>query len=241
MPSSLNSAARVLATLEALGNTTDAAFLQRYFRTGPGGYGEGDRFLGIRVPAVRRVARGLDALPLAEVDRLLGSAWHEARLAALLTLVRRYPRADAAGQKAIYDLYLARTDRINNWDLVDVSAPHVVGAHLAARSRAPLHRLARSASVWERRIAIMATLHFIRAGDVEETLALAERLLHDEHDLIHKSVGWMLREAWRRVPVRVEPFMREHCRSMPRTMLRYAIERQPDRQQWLIWSREPQR
>lgn len=228
-------AATSLEQLVALGNEQDARFLQRYFKTGPGEYGEGDRFLGIRVPAVRRLVRSLDPLPLAEVDALLQSEWHEARLLALLALVRRYERGDAAVRTAVYRLYLARTEFINNWDLVDVSAPRVVGAHLQSRSRAPLHRLSRSRSLWERRIAIMATMRFIAAGDVTETLALADRLLDDRHDLIHKAVGWTLREAWKVAPERVADFVRERRDRMPRTTLRYAIERQPAaaRRAWL--------
>jgi 3-methyladenine DNA glycosylase AlkD len=219
-------AAEVVAGLRAVGNPGDARFLQGYFRTGPGEYGEGDRFLGIRVPVLRRRVRELDPLPLAALDELLHSPWHEARLLALLALVRRYQRGTASEQQAVYDLYLARTGFINNWDLVDSSSPHIVGAHLLERSRAPLRRLARSASVWERRIAILATAYFIRHGDVSETLRLAAQLLRDPHDLVHKAVGWMLREAWQREPA-VAQFVAAHCRDMPRTMLRYAIEKQP--------------
>jgi 3-methyladenine DNA glycosylase AlkD len=215
----------VIAHLRRAGSPPDAAFLQGFFRTGPGQYGEGDRFLGIRVPALRALLPKLDQLPAAELDAVLSSEWHEARLLALLALVRRYGRGAAAERQAVYRLYLRRTDRINNWDLVDVSAPHIVGAHLAERSRAPLQRLARSRSLWERRIAIVATHFLIRRGEVAETLAIAELLLDDEHDLIHKAVGWMLREAWKR-DGEVAGFVAAHCRVMPRTMLRYAIERQ---------------
>jgi 3-methyladenine DNA glycosylase AlkD len=222
----LGNARAVVAHLRGIGSATDARFLQGFFRTGPGEYGEGDRFLGIRVPVLRRLLPQLDALATAELDALLQSEWHEARLLSLLALVRRYGHASVAEQQAIYRLYLQRTDRINNWDLVDASAPRIVGAHLVARSRARLHRLARSRSLWERRIAIIATAWFIRQGEVEETLAIAERLLKDEHDLIHKAVGWMLREAWKR-DGRAGEFVASHCRTMPRTMLRYAIERQP--------------
>lgn len=215
----------VVAHLERIGNPADARFLQGFFRTGPGEYGEGDRFLGIRVPVLRRLVPQLDVVPEAELDALLRSEWHEARLLALLGMVRRYERGTPAERQRLYRLYLRRTDRINNWDLVDASSPRIVGAHLAERSRAPLHRLARSRSVWERRIAILATAWFIRAGDTAETLALAGQLLHDGHDLIHKAVGWMLREAWKQDPG-VGEFVAAHCREMPRTMLRYAIERQ---------------
>lgn len=228
-------AAASLERLRALGSEQDARFLQRYFKTGPGEYGAGDRFLGVRVPAVRRLVRALDPLPLTEVDALLQSQWHEARLLALLGLVRRYERGDTRSRIAVYRLYLARTAFINNWDLVDVSAPRVVGAHLLTRSRAPLHRLSRSRSLWERRIAVMATMRFIAEGDVAETLALADRLLDDGHDLIHKAMGWTLREAWKVEPAAVAVFVRGHRARMPRTMLRYAIEKQPpaERRAWL--------
>jgi len=215
----------VIAHLERTGDPADARFLQGFFRTGPGEYGEGDRFLGLRVPTLRRLLPRLDGLGLAEVDAVLQSEWHEARLLALLALVRRYGRGTPAERLAIYRLYLARTDCINNWDLVDGSAPHIVGAHLAERSRAPLHRLARSRTLWERRIAMVATHFMIRQGEVTVTLAIAERLLQDPHDLIHKAAGWMLREAWKR-DADVGTFVAVHCRVMPRTMLRYAIERQ---------------
>jgi 3-methyladenine DNA glycosylase AlkD len=148
--------------------------------------------------------------------------------------VRRYGRGTVADRRAVYRLYLDRTALINNWDLVDVSAPHIVGAHLADRSRAPLPRLARSRSLWERRIAIVATHYFIRQGEVDDTLTIATLLLRDPHDLIHKAVGWMLREAWKR-DARTGEFVAAHCRTMPRTMLRYAIERQTpaERQRFL--------
>jgi len=165
-----------------------AKFVAGYFKTGPGEYGEGDRFLGLNVPQLRLVARGA----------------------------------------AIYSLYLASTDRINNWDLVDASAPQIVGGHLADRSRAPLYRLVKSKNVWERRIAIIATQHFIRRGEFEDTLALAKALLDDTHDLIHKAAGWMLREVGNRDRRTVEAFLRKHAARIPRTMLRYAIERFPE-------------
>lgn len=229
------SAAELLTRLRTLGSPADAQFLQRYFRTGPGEYGEGDRFLGIRVPVLRTLTRACDDLPVDELDALLRSEWHEARLLALLAMVRRYERGDEPARRQLYARYLARTDRINNWDLVDLSAPNIVGAHLEARSRRPLHRLARSTSLWERRIAMLATARFIRAGEVDESLAIADVLLDDRHDLIHKAVGWMLREAWKRAPREVAGFVADRCAVMPRTMLRYAIEKQPaaQRQRWL--------
>ncbi|HEX6042241.1 DNA alkylation repair protein, partial [Longimicrobium sp.] len=190
-------------------------------------YGEGDRFLGIRVPAVRKLVREFRGTPLDEVAVLLRSAWHEARLTALLLLVDAYARGDAATREAVYRLYLSSTAFINNWDLVDTSAPHVVGAHLAEGDRTELERLARSASLWERRIAMLATQHFIRRGEFGTALRIAEMLVGDGHDLIHKAVGWMLREIGDRDRAAEEAFLRRHLRTMPRTMLRYAIEKFP--------------
>jgi 3-methyladenine DNA glycosylase AlkD len=228
-------AREIEARLRELGDPATAKVLQGFFKTGPGGYGEGDVFLGIKVPALRRLAREYQDLPLAEARTLLGSAYHEARLLALLILVRAFTRGDVKTQKTIYDHYLGCTDRVNNWDLVDASAEHIVGAYLRQRSRRPLYRLARSASVWERRVALLATFHYIKRGESGETLKLAELLLGDGHDLIHKAVGWMLREVGKRDPAALEAFLARHCRAMPRTMLRYAIERFPDarRRQYL--------
>jgi len=212
--------------LRTVANRERATHSLRFFKTGPGQYGEGDRFLGLTVPEMRRVVREFRELPLAGAEALLASPWHEERLVALMILVEQYRRTPAA-RAAIYRLYLGRTDRINNWDLVDVSAAHVVGAHLAERSRKPLYRLARSKSLWERRIAIVATQHFIRRNDFADTLAIARLLLRDRHDLIHKATGWMLREVGKRDEAALRAFLDEHAPTMPRTMLRYAIERFP--------------
>lgn len=218
----------VYTHLEELGSPEDAAFLQRYFKTGPGEYGEGDRFFGIRVPASRKVARHYRGLPLEEAEKLLGSEMHEARLVALMILIDAYDRGNDATRKNIYDLYLGNTARVNNWDLVDTSAAQIVGRHLAERSKRTLRTLARSAMLWERRIAIIATAHYIKQGKFDETFAIATMLLDDREDLIHKAVGWMLREIGNRDRAAEENFLREHYRSMPRTMLRYAIERFPE-------------
>jgi 3-methyladenine DNA glycosylase AlkD len=213
------------ARLRSLGNPRDAAFLAGFFKTGPGEYGEEDAFVGVRVPVIRRVAKEFKSLPLREVVRLLHSKLHEERLAALAILVLQTARGDAETRKHVYDLYLANTKYINNWDLVDLSAPHLVGAYLEDKSRKPLYRLAASSWLWDRRISILATFYFIRHGDFDDTLAIAEMLLDDQEDLIHKAVGWMLREVGKRDQVVLEAFLQEHCRIMPRTMLRYAIER----------------
>ena len=230
--------ARVLAEarrkLRAGADKTHAEVLQHFFKTGPGEYGEGDRFLGLRVPQIRRIARECSGLSLKDTVTLLGSAVHEERFLALIALVRRY-RNDEGARQEVYRTYLAYTDRINNWDLVDVSAEHIVGAHLLKRSRRPLYRLARSRLLWDRRIAVMATFHFIRNSDFGETLLLAEKLLRDEEDLMHKVVGWMLREVGTRDVATLRGFLQKHAVVMLRTMLRYSIEKLPEaeRQRWL--------
>jgi 3-methyladenine DNA glycosylase AlkD len=214
--------------LERLADAGVAAVSQRFFKTGPGQYGAGDRFRGIRVPVLRKLARTYQGIGLAGAGRLLCSEFHEDRLLALLILVRIFAAADETGQKAVYHLYLAHTHFINNWDLVDASAEQILGAYLRERDRGVLRRLARSSSLWERRMAIVATFHFIKNGDFDATLRIAQLLLADPHDLIHKAVGWMLREVGKRDLAVEEGFLKAHYRTMPRTMLRYAIERFPD-------------
>ena len=216
-----------LDRLHALGSPEAAAFAARYFKTGPGQYGEGDIFLGARVPALRKLAGEFRALPEGEVLSLLGSEFHEARLLALLIWVRAASKGDEATKRRVYDLYLANTRSVNNWDLVDASAREIVGGYLHDKDRGPLYRLARSASVWERRIAIVATHYFIARYDFADTLEIAGMLLSDPHDLIHKAAGWMLREVGKRDRATLEEFLKTHHRAMPRTMLRYAIERFP--------------
>jgi len=215
--------------LETLADPDKAAHALRFFKCGPGEYGEGDRFLGIRVPELRKLARDFRDLDQEAVLELLHSPLHEKRLLALLLLVERYRRSDPAGRMQIYRFYLDNTRYINNWDLVDSSAEHIVGAHLWERPRDPLLRLADSPLLWERRIAVIASFHFVKKGDFDTTLELAELLLDDPHDLIHKAVGWMLREVGKRDFEQEAVFLRRHYRSMPRTMLRYAIERFPER------------
>ena len=214
--------------LAALGDARVAATSRRFFKTGPGEYGEGDLFRGIRVPVLRSLSREYQSSSLPEVEQLLGSPFHEDRLLALLLLVRLYSRGDGAAQEKIYRLYLKSTRFINNWDLVDSSAEHVVGAFLWDKARAPLRRLAKSADLWERRIAVIATFHFIKRGETAETLAVARTLLSDREDLIQKAVGWMLREVGKRDPEALEEFLKEYYKRMPRVMLRYAIERFPE-------------
>lgn len=205
-----------------------AKTLQRYFKTGPGEYGEGDRFLGVRVPAVRLVARKYRDFHLSGVLILLRSSIHEERLLALIILTKKYHNGDAGRREEIFRIYLDNTQHINNWDLVDTSAEHIIGAHLFNRSRKQLYELARSENLWDRRITIMSTFHFIRNDEFDETLKIAEILIADREDLIHKAVGWMLREIGKRDRNVEEEFLKRHYHRMPRTMLRYAIERFPE-------------
>jgi len=214
--------------LEAMGDPERAAVFRRFFKTGPGEYGEGDRFVGLCVPEIRRLAREYRVLPFPEVARLLRDSIHEARLLALHILIGAYAKGDDALRERIYGLYLRNIQFINNWDLVDASAEHIVGLHLRDRSRAPLYALAVSDLLWDRRIAVMATFHYIKRGEFAETMGIAERLLADREDLIHKAVGWMLREIGKRDRSAEEGFLRDHYRNMPRTMLRYAIEKFPE-------------
>jgi 3-methyladenine DNA glycosylase AlkD len=223
-------AKKVQSRLRSLADPEVAAASARFFKTGPGAYGDGDVFIGVRVPAIRKVAKEFKALPLPEIETLLHSEIHEERLLALVILVGQFEKGDDTTRKRIYDLYLANTGHINNWDLVDLSAPQIVGGYLETRSRKPLDRLVKSASLWERRISILATHRFIRHGDFADTIRLAEKLLGDKEDLIHKAVGWMLREVGKRDVAVLEEFLGKHCRVMPRTMLRYAIERFPEKE-----------
>ncbi|HYP29706.1 MAG TPA: DNA alkylation repair protein [Blastocatellia bacterium] len=225
----------IRARMRELADDERAHVLQRFFKTGPGEYGEGDLFLGITIPELRKLAKQYRSVRLEEVLSLLTSRYHEERVLALLMMIDAYSKGDEAAKERIYRLYLKNTRFINNWDLVDLSAPRIVGDFLLTRSREPLYTLARSESLWERRIAIMSTFQFIKKSDYFDSLKISEMLLKDTEDLIHKAVGWMLREIGKSdLPVE-ENFLREHYRLMPRTMLRYAIERfpEPKRQMYL--------
>lgn len=211
--------------LLALADPKKAQLLQGFFRTGKGEYGEGDQFLGITVPAQRLVAKQFKLLPHTEISKLLQSAIHEERLVALVILQLQFDAADDLGKQVIIDLYLNNTDRINNWDLVDLSADKILGKFLLNRSRKILYRLAKSASLWEKRIAIVATYAFIRVSQFDDTIAICELLLMDKHDLIHKACGWMLREVGKRDQEVLKAFLARYAVTMPRTMLRYAIEK----------------
>jgi len=214
--------------LYALADPADAIHLQRFFKTAPGEYGAGDKFLGLRVPALRKLVRDYRQLNDADALEMLASSWHEERLLALMLLVDGYDRGDESRRERIHRAYLEHTRYINNWDLVDASAEHIVGPHLEAREIALLQRLAKSDDIWERRIAIISTFHFIKRNEFAPTLKIARLLLEDSHDLIHKAVGWMLREVGKRDRRVEDAFLKKHYKKMPRTMLRYAIERHPE-------------
>ena len=213
-----------------------AKIAQRFFKTGPGEYGEGDIFLGVIVPDIRKIAKKYDSLKLEEVVKLLSSKFHEERTAALLIMINKFQRGD--NKEKIYNLYLKNAKYINNWDLVDLSADKIAGAHLLNKPKSILYKLAKSKNIWERRISIIATFYFIKNNKFEETLKISKILLNDEHDLIHKAVGWMLREVGKRELEVEEKFLDKYYKKMPRTMLRYAIEKFPEkkRKRYLYFS-----
>lgn len=231
----MNKLADIRQAFRQLSDPQRAKHSQRFFRTGPGEYGEGDLFLGITVPLIRKTVKQCTALTTQENLELLHSPYHEERLLALLVLVAKFQQGDAKQQKTIYNLYLKHKKYINSWDLVDLSAPNIVGNYLLALDKSVLYKLAKSKRLWDRRIAIMATLALIKQHQFDDTLNIAELLLQDKEDLIHKAVGWMLREVGNRDLAVEEAFLQQHYQVMPRTMLRYAIEKFTEnrRQQYL--------
>lgn len=216
--------------LFALADAGKAETAARYFQSGPGQYGEGDRFLGIRVPVIRETARQFNTLTLDDCATLLQSPYNEVRLLALDVMVRRFAKGKTDVQTAVYDCFMQHRDRINNWNLVDGSAPYISGPYLLKRDRSILWDLARSPVLWDRRIAVLSTFAFIRAGDLDDALQLYALLLKDPHDLMHKACGWMLRELGKRDETRLLAFLKTHYADLPRTMLRYAIEKFPPEQ-----------
>jgi len=212
--------------LKSLANPEQAKQLQRFFKTGVGQYGEGDIFLGIKVPVQRSIAKKYD-LSLSEISGLLDSEIHEERLCGLFILISKYKRADEKEKKNIFNFYMSKAERVNNWDLVDLSAPNISG-HYLFHNKEDLKRIyefAHSENLWKKRIAILSTFYFIQEKDFDDALAIAELLLNDSHDLIHKAVGWMLREIGKKDLEKEEEFLRKNYKDMPRTMLRYAIEK----------------
>lgn len=210
-------------------DSNDAVFLQRFFKTGPGEYGEGDQFIGVRVPQTRKICKQFITMPLTEIQKLLYSPIHEHRLAAVIILAEQYKRSKNITQKQnIFDVYLLniQNGRINNWDIIDVTAPHIIGEHLINKNRKLLLRFAKNNDIWQRRAAIISTFAFIKNGDPSTTLEIAEILVNDKHDLIQKAVGWALREMGKSVDQKLlTNFLDNHAAEMPRTMLRYAIEK----------------
>lgn len=222
------------AELKGLADEKKAAGYSRFFKTAPGEYGHGDRFYGITVPVQRKLAKKYQGLTFQELSRLLSSKIHEERFLALAILVLNFQKAEKSAaspeKERIYTYYLDHVEFINNWDLVDTSAPHIVGTYLLGKDRGVLYEFARSNHLWKKRISILSTLAFIRAGEFQDTIDIAKILLKDEHDLIHKAVGWMLREMGIRNKKLLQAFLKDHLSQMPRTMLRYAIEKFPEKE-----------
>lgn len=221
--------------LKQIANNEKAIFYQRFFKTAPGEYGHGDKFIGVTVPELRKLAKQHHTIDLIDVSVLLESTIHEERLMALFILIHQYNKADIQQQTKLYKYYLKNRKYVNNWDLVDSSCHKILGPYLFERDREPLYKLARSNKLWDKRIGMMTTYYFIKRNDFADALNIAEILLNDEHDLIHKVVGWMLREVGNMHRPTEEKFLKQHYSHMPRTMLRYAIEKFPQarRKQYL--------
>ena len=215
----------ITSELQALSNAEKREIFPKFFKAGKGEYGEGDRFLGITVPNIRAIAKQYKNISLNEIRELMQSEWHEVRLCALLIMVEKSKKKDEALRQQLFDLYLSQTDRINNWDLVDLSCRFIIGEYLLDKSRDILYHLAQSPLLWDNRIAIVSTYAFIRKGQLEDTYALSDLMMHHPHDLMHKAIGWMLREAGKRDANRLYNYVMSHRADMPRTMLRYAIEK----------------
>lgn len=211
--------------LQSLSNAEKREIFPKFFKAGKGQYGEGDRFLGVTVPNIRTIAKRHKEISLEEIRELLESEWHEVRLCALIIMVETSKKKDETLRQKLFDLYLSQTNHINNWDLVDLSCHHIIGEYLLDKSRDILYQLAQNRLLWDNRIAIVSTYAFIRKGQLEDTYALSELMMHHPHDLMHKAIGWMLREAGKRDSDRLYDYIMSHRADMPRTMLRYAIEK----------------
>ena len=218
-----------------LGSEKIAEHSMKFFKTGKGEYGEGDKFLGIRVPVIRKFAKTHTDLSIIKTKKLIQSKFHEERLLGLIILVNKYKKSDDIQKEEIYQIYLSSFKYINNWDLVDVTCPHIIGVHLMDRDRSIIYEWAKSDDLWTKRIAMITNWWFVRKGDLREVFKVAKILLSDEHDLIHKAVGWMLREAYKKDEAKTNKFLKSHYKKMPRVMLRYAIEKHPEtiRQKYL--------
>ncbi len=222
---------QIKKTLRSMGNATIAAHSQHFFKTGKGEYGEGDKFLGVRVPELRKLAKQYyTSTSLEDVQKILSSPFHEERLYALLLLIYSFSKANEKEKTQIYNTYLSNTQYINSWDLVDLSSHHIIGAYLENKTKHILYQLSQSRSIWERRISIIATFQFIKKNQFNDTLSIAKQLINDKEDLIHKAVGWMLREIGKRNINIEKKFLKAYYKDMPRIMLRYAIEHFPKKE-----------
>ena len=223
--------------LQALSDAEKREIFPKFFKAGKGEYGEGDRFLGVTVPNIRAIAKLHKDISIEEIRELIQSEWHEVRLCALIIMVEKSKKKDEALRKELFNLYLSQTKRINNWDLVDLSCRFIIGEYLLDKSRDILYQLAQSSLLWDNRIAIVSTYAFIRKGQLEDTYALSDLMMHHPHDLMHKAIGWMLREAGKRNPERLYDYVMSHRADMPRTMLRYAIEKFSPKERAILMKR----
>ena len=227
----------ITSELQALSNAEKREIFPRFFKAGKGEYGEGDRFLGVTVPNIRAIAKLHKDISIEEIRELIQSEWHEVRLCALIIMVEKSKKKDEALRKELFNLYLSQTKRINNWDLVDLSCRFIIGEYLLDKSRDILYQLAQSPLLWDNRIAIVSTYAFIRKGQLEDTYALSDLMMQHPHDLMHKAIGWMLREAGKRNPERLYDYVMRHRADMPRTMLRYAIEKFSPKERTILMKR----
>ena len=223
--------------LQALSDAEKREIFPKFFKAGKGEYGEGDRFLGVTVPNIRAIAKLHKDISIEEIRELIQSEWHEVRLCALIIMVENSKKKDEALRKELFNLYLSQTKRINNWDLIDLSCRFIIGEYLLDKSRDILYQLAQSPLLWDNRIAIVSTYAFIRKGQLEDTYALSDLMMQHPHDLMHKAIGWMLREAGKRNPERLYDYVMSHRADMPRTMLRYAIEKFSPKERAILMKR----
>ena len=227
----------ITSELQALSNAEKREIFPKFFKAGKGEYGEGDRFLGVTVPNIRAIAKLHKDISIEEIRDLIQSEWHEVRLCALIIMVENSKKKDEALRKELFNLYLSQTERINNWDLVDLSCRFIIGEYLLDKSRDILYQLAQSPLLWDNRIAIVSTYAFIRKGQLEDTYALSDLMMQHPHDLMHKAIGWMLREAGKRDSERLYDYVMSHRADMPRTMLRYAIEKFSPKERAILMKR----
>lgn len=223
--------------LQALSDAEKREIFPKFFKAGKGEYGEGDRFLGVTVPNIRAIAKLHKDISIEEIRELIQSEWHEVRLCALIIMVEKSKKKDEALRKELFNLYLSQTKRINNWDLVDLSCRFIIGEYLLDKSRDILYQLAQSSLLWDNRIAIVSTYAFIRKGQLEDTYVLSDLMMQHPHDLMHKAIGWMLRETGKRNPERLYDYVMSHRADMPRTMLRYAIEKFSPKERAILMKR----